>query len=137
MRTRFDRSRIRPELLSKYLLEDNDRCARIGNAFFNVIAIAAAMSANETNLRSRTPGTKNVRMMTVSGHARAPLWKSSGSFLNRPRRRESARANHRLDHCVLKWTFGATGAWGHHASSIAATTSAAAARLRLSGLRSR
>src|SRR4029077_3534387 len=41
------------------------------------------------------------------------------------------------DQRVLKWTFGAAGAWGHHASSIAATTSAAAARLRLSGLRSR
>src|SRR5690242_20006455 len=36
------------------------------------------------------------------------------------------------DQCVLKWTFGAAGAWGHHASSIAATTSAAAASLRLS-----
>jgi len=44
-------------------------------------------------------GTRNVKMMTVSGHTRAPLWspqtKGSGSFLNRPRRRESARANHR------------------------------------------
>ena len=36
--------------------------------------------------------------------------------------------------CALKWTFGAAGACGHHASSIAATTRAAAARSRLSGL---
>jgi hypothetical protein len=54
-----------------------------GSAFFDrpgwqiksvVITIADAMLANETRLRSRTPGTKNVKMMTVSGHTRAPLW---------------------------------------------------------------
>jgi hypothetical protein len=38
-----------------------------------VIAIADAMLADETSLRSTMTGTKNVKMMTVSEHTRAPL----------------------------------------------------------------
>jgi hypothetical protein len=55
-----------------------------------VIAIADAMLANETSLRSRTPGTKNVKMMTVSGHTRAPLWSPETKAVGRPQPTKAA-----------------------------------------------